>query len=180
MKPFGKYVFWFSFPVCLMMYWNREEWLYNITLEGKRLSIFYFSRRSMHPKPLPKWRVFWLRLRSRGGGRGGEGERGGGQWATCIVIECSLMPRQIRIPVIRILVGMGEYLPIDVSQWRCHMGFGLTSTIVNVQRGLLVKTANKICISFSLLTTSYVVWFACRRLSLVTLRWPCSLIVICS
>ena len=59
MKPFGKYVFWFSFPVCLMMYWNREEWLYNITLEGKRLSIFYFSRRSMHPKPLPKWRVMF-------------------------------------------------------------------------------------------------------------------------
>ena len=59
MKPFGKYVFWFSFPVCLMMYWNREEWLYNITLEAKRLRIFYFSRRSMHPKPLPKWRVMF-------------------------------------------------------------------------------------------------------------------------
>ena len=113
-------------------------------------------------------------------GRGG----GGGQWATCIVIRLSLMPRQVRIPVIPILVGMGEYVPpyadIDVSQWRCQMGFGLTSTIVNVHRSLLVKTANKVCISFSLLTTSYVVWFARRRLSLVTSGWPCSLIVICN
>ena len=121
-----------------------------------------------------------LRPRSGGGGRGGEGGRG--QWATCIVIRWSLMPHQVRIPVIPILVGMGEYVPsyadIDVSQWRCQMGFGLTSTIVNVHRGLLVKTANKVCISFSLLTTSYVVLFARRRLSLVTFRWPCSLIII--